>query len=100
MLFQQKVRISMFFLELFFYFFMAFIAIYTWERIKLKITIPIYLHIRLILFHLLATLCMAILCILLAFLFNFPYIVVGLFTTLISIFSWFHFESFFSREVI
>jgi hypothetical protein len=90
----------MFILELLFYFFMGFIAIYTWERIKLNITIPIYLHIRLILFHLLATLCMAILSILLALVFNFPYIVVGLFTTLITILSWFHFESFFSREVI
>ena len=88
----------MFFLELLFYFFMAFVSILTWERIKLNITIPIEIHIKSILLHLLATLSAAIIAIFIASVLNFSFVVVGLFTTIVTVFSWLHFDSYFKRD--
>tara|TARA_B100001964_G_C14025413_1_gene505810 strand:- start:113 stop:391 length:279 start_codon:yes stop_codon:yes gene_type:complete len=88
----------MFFLELLYYLLLAFIAIFTWERIKLKVDIPVLMHLKSILFQLLCTLLVAITLVFTAIFFNVSYKVTGLITALATVFVWLYIEFHFPRE--
>ncbi|AXV63954.1 MULTISPECIES: hypothetical protein [Pseudoalteromonas] len=88
----------MFFLELLYYFLVAFIAIFSWERIRLGVSIPIIVHLKSIFLQLFCTLLVAVVIVFMAILLNISYVVTGILTTLVTLFFWLHVEHFFPRE--
>lgn len=87
----------MFFLELTLEFILAFFAIFTWERIKLKISIPIAKHIKSLFFQLASTMIVAVLLVIIAIALNISFTVTGLIVILVTVFVWLHFAHYFPR---